>query len=205
MGMYYWSQEWLRYIQQVNEYLQYQNQQIQQLTSRLDELDKEVKELQKKSAQQQPVINNEYRFDLLKVEKLEGTLNIGLNPNPGDKDSSIEEFAVGQSVSTPPGSEQYGPMFQDIQDQVQQYLSSDAYRALEKMEQQYRYPLDEPYRKFIVEDVKKQIDERIRYYLQKHPEPMEDKERSIIEEVKQDIEKTFEAFIQNLPRKEYDT
>ncbi|MFH5185103.1 spore germination protein GerPC [Paenibacillus sp. TAB 01] len=73
------------------------------------------------------------------------------------------------------------------------------------MEQQYRYPLDEPYRKFIVEDVKKQIDERIRYYLQKHPEPMEDKERSIIEEVKQDIEKTFEAFIQNLPRKEYDT
>lgn len=204
MGMHNWSQEWLRYIQQVNEYLQYQNQQIQHMNARISELEKDVGE-QKKSNRQPPVINNNYHFDLLKIERLEGTLNIGLNPNANDKDSSIQEFAVGQSMQVPPGTEQYSPMYQGIHEQVQQYLNSDAYKSLEQMERKYHYPLDESYRNFIVEDVKKQIDERILYYMQKHPEEMENKEQSIIEEVKRDVEKTFEVFIQNLPRRENET
>ncbi|OXM86996.1 spore gernimation protein [Paenibacillus rigui] len=198
--MHYWSVEWTRYMQQVNEYMQYQTQQIQQLNGKLEALEKQIAEL-KKNSTQPPVINNEYRFDLLKVERLEGTLNIGLNPNPGDKDSSIEELAIGQSMDIPKGAEQQA-QFQGIQEQVQNYLNSDAYRTLEHIEERYRYPLDEPYRKFIVEDVKKQIDERIRYYIQNHPETAENKEQSIINDVKRDIEKTFEAFIKNLPRKD---
>jgi spore germination protein PC len=197
------SPEMLRYMQQVNDYILNQTQQIQQMNAQIQELDKEIKELKKQNAQPQTVIRNEYRFDLFKVEKLEGTLNIGLNPTPSDTDSSIEEMAVGQSLNTPAAAEQQNPqMFKGIQDQVNDYLSSDAFRALEAFEHQYQYPLDDPYRKFIVEDVKKQINQRIRYYLQKHPEPMENMTETIIEEVKQDIERTFESFIKNLPRKE---
>ncbi|MGQ5396209.1 spore germination protein GerPC [Paenibacillus sp. M.A.Huq-84] len=191
----------LRYMKQVNDCLQYLNQQIQQMNNKIQEMDATIGEL-KKSSTQPPVIRNEYRFDLLKVEKLEGTLNIGLNPTPNASDSSIEEFSIGQSLNTPKVTEQHNPqMFHGIQEQVQDYLSSGAYSALEAFEHQYEYPLDEPYRKFIVEDVKKQIDQRIRYYLQKHPEPTDNTQESIIEEVKRDIEKTFEAFIRNLPRK----
>ncbi|NOU97363.1 spore gernimation protein [Paenibacillus sp. LMG 31456] len=200
--MHYMDPDMLRYMKQVNDYLQYLNQQIQQLNSKIQEMDKEIDELKKNNIQP-PVIRNEYRFDLLKVEKLEGTLNIGLNPTPSSTDSSIEEFSVGQSLHTPSVAAQQNPqMFHCIQEQVKDYLNSDAYRALEVFEHQYQYPLDEPYRKFIVEDVKKQIDQRIRYYLLKHPEPAENTQESIIEEVKRDIEKTFEAFIRNLPRKE---
>lgn len=201
--MHYLSPELLRYMQQMNEYIQYQTQQIQQMSKKLQELDKEVNELKTKSSQPATVIRNEYRFDLLKVEKLEGTLNIGLNPNPGETDSSIEEFAVGQNLNTPSVDEQQDPqMYQHIQEQVKDYLNNDAYRALEAFEHQYQYPLDDPYRKFIVEDVRKQINQRIRYYLQKHPEQAENRQDSIIEDVKRDIEKTFEAFIRNLPKKE---
>jgi spore germination protein PC len=202
--MYYSSQEMMRYMKQVSDCLHYQNQQIQQLSTKLQELVNDINEL-KKTNNQAPVIRNEYRFDLLKVEKLEGTLNIGINPNPDATDSSIEEFAIGQTLNTPTVPEQQNlQMFQGIQEQVKDYLSCDAYKALEAFEHQYHYPLDEPYRKFIVEDVKKQIDQRIRYYIHKQPELTENVQESIIEDVKRDIEKTFEAFVKNLPRKEND-
>jgi spore germination protein PC len=217
MGMYPLHPEIIRYMQQTNEFLRYQNQQIQQMNLKIQELEKEINSLKTKEPPQ-PVIRNEYRFDLLKVEKLEGTLNIGLNSTPADNDGSIEQFAVGQSLSVPgsgssPSSvsgsgsgpedpQQQPQMFQDIQDQVKGYLNSDAYRTLEAIEQQYQYPLDDPYRKFIVDDVQKQIDQRIRYYLQKQAEQPDATPESIIEDVKKDIEKTFEAFIKNLPKKE---
>ncbi|UQZ82159.1 putative spore germination protein GerPC [Paenibacillus konkukensis] len=199
--MYYLNPDLMRYMQQIQECLNVQSQQIEQMNAKIQEMDKEIKELKSKPAQP-PVIRNEYRFDLFKVEKLEGTLNIGLNPNPGKDDSSIDEFTVGQTLQTPDQAEpQNEQMFQDIQEQVGDYLNSDAYRVLQSIERQYRYPLDEPYRKFIVEDVRKQIDKRIRYYLSKYPDSSENVQEAIIEEVKRDIEKTFEAFIQNLPKK----
>ncbi|WP_036746977.1 spore germination protein GerPC [Paenibacillus sp. UNC451MF] len=201
--MYYLSPEIMRYMQQVNECLQYQNQQIQQLNVKIDELMKEINALKRKNPEP-PVVRNEYRFDLLKVEKLEGTLNIGINPNAQDSDSSIEEYSVGQSVSAPSSGEMSTPQtFEGIQSKVDDYFNSGAYQALEHYEQMYQNPLDEPYRRFIVEDVKKQIDKRIHYYMNKMgSERNGNMQDSIFEEVKRDIERTFEAFIKNLPRRE---
>lgn len=211
----YMSPELLRYFQQVNGYLQYQNQQIQQLNAKLDSLLQELNQMKETNSQpaQPPVIRNEYRFDLLKVEKLEGTLNIGINPNGSD--SGIDEMSVGQSVDAPAptigtgSADQTDPlMYRSIQEHVHDYLRSDAFQTLKSFEARYQYPLDEPYRNFIVNDVKKQIDKRIRYYLSKlkaspsSPEQAASMQQPIIEEVKRDIEKTFEAFIKNLPRKD---
>lgn len=212
--MYYLSPEMMRYMQQVNEclqyqnqqiqqlndYIQYQNQQIQQLNEKMDGLMKELNALKGKNPEP-PVVRNEYRFDLLKVEKLEGTLNIGINPNAKDSDSSVDEYSVGQSVSTPSSDEMSSsPTYEGIQSQVDDYFSSDAYRALEYYEQMYQNPLDEPYRKFIIEDVKKQIDKRIQYYMAKMGSDRN--HNAIFDEVKRDIERTFEAFIKNLPRRD---
>lgn len=208
----YMSPEWLRYLQQLNEHLHLQTRQIQEMEKSIQQIVKEVNQLKEKSAQP-TVIRNEYKFDLLKVEKLSGTLNIGIKPE--SKDSSIEEFAVGQSMDVRSVEKEYPELYESIQQQITEYLSHDAYRTLQVYENKYHYPLDDPYRNFIIEDVKKQIDGRIRYYInQIRPKPMEPEqltqmepeqltqmEQQVVEWLKRDIERTFETFIKNLPKK----
>lgn len=200
--------EIIRYMQHLNGYLQHQHQQMQQMNMVIQQLVRQVHQLHEKISQPQ-VIRNEYKFDLLKVERLEGTLNIGIRPDGKGADSSIEEFAVGQSMEVPSLMEkQYPLLYQKIQQQVRNYLDHDAYQALQALEKQYMHPLDDPYRKFIVEDVKKQIDKRISYYLNQirsEGMPQEEAEKfqqPVFVKIKEDVDKTFETFIKNLPREE---
>ena len=208
-----YNQEWMQYIQYLHTYLQSQNVKIEEMRQMIQKLHAEINDLKEKEPKP-PVVKNEYKFDLLKIERLEGTLNIGLNPNGSD--SSIGEFAVDQSMQVPQvpqaqgqGQEQ-GQMdhYQRIQEQVHTYLDKDAYHTLKKIEKNYSYPLDDPYRRFIVDDVKRQINQRIQHYIQKmqlgnmREDMRSESEQEIIAKVKKDIDKTFEAFIQNLPKKE---
>ncbi|MCL6606344.1 MAG: spore germination protein GerPC [Paenibacillus sp.] len=200
------SPEMLRFLQQINSYMHYQSQQIQQLNTMIQELTREFNQLKEKKTEP-PVIRNEYRFDLLKVEKLEGTLNIGINPNGSD--SSIEEFAVEQSLDVPSLVERQHPhLYTNIRQQVEDYFSNGAYDSLKYLENKYNHPLSDQYCRFIVEDVKKQIDPRIREYLKRiHPEDASPEQlttiqQSVFENVKRDIEKTFETFMENVLRKE---
>jgi spore germination protein PC len=200
--------ELLRYLQYLNGCMQAQYQQIQQLNAAIQQLSRDVNQWNGKAAQP-PVIQNEYNFDLLKIERLEGTLNIGIKPDGNGADASIEELAVGQSMEVPSLIEKQHPdLYKGIQKQVNDYWDHEAYSALKKLESQYQYPLDDPYRTFIVDDVKKQIDKRISYYLNQikseelRPEEADHYRQPVFEKVKYDIEKTFETFIRNLPRKE---
>jgi spore germination protein PC len=206
----YMPPEMSRFLQQMNAYLHYQNQQIQQMDEKLQQLIQEFNQFKEK-ASEPPVIRNEYRFDLLKVERLEGTLNIGINPNGSENGSgsSIEEFAIGQTLEVPSMVEkQYPQLYPGIQQQVDDYLNNGAYNSLEQLENQYNHPLDVQYRKFIMDDVKKQIDHRIREYLKRinleeaGPEQLTYIQQTIFEDVKRDIDKTFETFLRNLLRKE---
>ncbi|HUC92228.1 MAG TPA: spore germination protein GerPC [Paenibacillus sp.] len=200
----YMSPELLCYLQQLNGCLHSQNQQIKEMNGFIQQLVKEVNQLKEKSAQP-TVIRNEYKFDLLKVETLSGTLNIGIKPD--GKDSSIEEFAVEQSMNVETVEKEYPELYKRIQEQITGYLHHDAYATLRICENKYDYTLDDPYRKFIVEDVKKQIDGRIRYYLnqfkaeQVEPEQLTQMEWQIVENIKRDIEQTFETFVKHLPSK----
>jgi spore germination protein PC len=195
-------------MEQLNNYLHAQQEQLQRMDARILELLNEFNRFKEQSASPPP-IRNEYRFDLLKVERLEGTLNIGINPNAKDSDSSIEEFAVGQTLDMPsPVEKQHPQLFSGIKQQVDDYLNNGAYQTLGSLETESGYPLDTQYRQFIVEDVRKQIDSRIREYLKRihpeeaGPEQIADIQQSVVEKVKRDIEKTFETFLHNLSRKE---
>ena len=179
---------------------------IEEMRQMIQQLHGDIKDLKEKE-RKPPVIQNEYKFDLLKIERLEGTLNIGLNPNGNE--SSIGEFAVDQAMQVPKSVPQGQPeYYQRIQEQIHRYLDMDAYQTLKKIEQNFTYPLDDPYRKFIIDDVKRQIDHRIQHYIQRIPfenmrEDMRgEHEQEVIAKVKKDIDITFEAFIRNLPRKE---
>lgn len=205
-GFYLYNQEWSQYIHQLHTYLQNQNKIIEEMRQMIQSLHGEVNELKIKESQP-PVVRNEYKFDLLKIERLEGTLNIGLTPN--GTQSSIDEFAVDQAMQVPQARGQdETETYHKIQNQIHTYLDHDAYHTLMKIEQHFSYPLDDPYRKFIIEDIKKQINSRIQHYVQKlqfdglEEHSRNERQQEVVAKVKMDIEKTFETFIRNLPKKE---
>lgn len=199
----YMGPELMQYFQQLHEYLHVQSKNMEAMKKLIEKLNTDMAELKEKQTPP-PVIKNEYKFDLLKVERLEGTLNIGLNPNGAD--GGMGEYSINQSTAHRPAQDGDSPAFARIQREIYDYLNHDAYGVLERIEQDVGYPLDHSYRAFIVDDIKKQIDPRIRYYLEQaqaegwEPEQMDALCDRTIQKVKRDIERTCETFVRNLPR-----
>ena len=69
------------------------------------------------------------------------------------------------------------------------------------MEQTYNRSLDPTYRQFILQDIERQIDDRIHFYLQQYNE-QERSEEQFIAYLKRDIEYSIETFLKHLPREE---
>ncbi|WP_246010842.1 spore germination protein GerPC [Brevibacillus nitrificans] len=200
----YMGPEMMQYFQQLHEYLQAQNKHMEAMKKLIEKLNQDIDELKEK--QVPPVIRNEYKFDLLKVERLEGTLNIGLNPKGAD--AGMGELSIpGQTPEERPTTGTADtPAFRRVQQEIYDFLGHDAYQVLERIEEEAGYPLDDTYRSFIMDDIKKQIDPRIRYYLKQseaegwEPEHIDAVCQRTIQKVKRDIERTCESFIKNLPR-----
>lgn len=199
----YMNSDFIQYFQQLHGYLQAQCEKIEQMNNMIKQMQKDLNELKDKNTPP-PVIRNEYKFDLLKVERLEGTLNIGLNPNGAE--GSVGEFEVNQSMDLPSSNKRDPELFQRLQEKVNDYLSCEAPQMLESLEDKYACPLNEAYRQFILDDVTKQIDKRIQHYAwrintdQLEPEQLASTEEAIVQKVKRDIDHSLEAFIKNLPK-----
>lgn len=133
---------------------------------------------------------------------MDGTLNIGLNPADPD---NVENFEISQQ---PPG---IGMLQQELDSQLMQqtrqlvdaYLNEETPRLLEQLEDRYDSKLDDTNRHHIIEDIRKQIDSRIRYYV-KHVkpdgniQPREHAER-LADYVKRDIARAIEHFLKSIP------
>ncbi|MCY8857235.1 spore germination protein GerPC [Bacillus atrophaeus] len=195
------------YDQSVSSYLQNLNSFVQQQAVKIQQLERELKEIQSsmENMKQRPATNIErveYKFDQLKIERLEGTLNIGLNPTDPE---GVQNFEVSQ---TPPGigimqQEQSAQLMQQIRQNVDMYLSEDIPSVLEQLENQYESRLDDTNRHHIIEDIRKQMDSRIRYYVShiKKEENMPPAQyaEQIAEHVKRDIIRAIEHFIEHIP------
>jgi len=198
----YPNQELMQYFQQMSDFLLAQSKKLEYMQHQLDQLHQGMSEWKEKQVPN--VIKNEYHFDLLKVEKLEGTLNIGLNPKGND--SPISDMSIGSGQEGQAQEESGQPLFERVQKAVYRFLDKDAYKLLQRIEEECGYPLDPAYRKFILEDIKKQIDPRIRYYLgqldtdELEPEQIDAWVEKVVQKVKRDIENTCVSFIQHLPR-----
>ncbi|WP_052487711.1 spore germination protein GerPC [Gordoniibacillus kamchatkensis] len=95
---------WPEYFRRLQAYLQWQTERITELQRTVASLQIELAALKEQKGVR--IDRIEYSFDQLKVERLDGTLNIGITPG-GLK--SIEEFAVnGQSTTI--GGEKQGPL-----------------------------------------------------------------------------------------------
>lgn len=187
--MYLENEIW-RLLQQLNQQINWQTHQLQVILNAVQSLEKEVQALK---AIRQPTIDKvEYNFDQLKVEKLEGTLNVGLTPGALGQDGqyavngqNLEDLDIQQSAPVPA----FG-ISERLNSRVQEYLNEDAETEIVACEQKYQYKLGENFRKVMLDDLRKQMDQRIHHYLQASPEfnSNVDKENWAYDKVKGDIQ-----------------
>lgn len=194
-------QDFYDYIRQLHLFIESQEKRIRRLETLLEQSVNDIAELKKK-----PSINVdriEYKFDQLKVEKLDGTLNIGLNPSDMQ---GIEDFAVGnQAINTPmqPAQQMRGVM--EIEDDIVNFVDSEAESLISSYGENFNKTVDPSYHAFIKDDIKKQLPGRIEFYFNKiplqkrQPENEAENKQKVIQQLKSDIEKGIEAFIRNLP------
>jgi len=191
------------YLQQFQQVLQKQQEAIHALEEQVQTLREELDEL--KGRPSSSIGKVEYKFDQLKVENLNGTLNIGLNPF-ATKGQQIEDFQVDtETLKVNPETQTTPDFYQGIIQEMHRYLDEEAYNRILHFEQEQRTPLDDMYRQMMIDDIKKQMEHRLPYYLSQvqpyeeitsDPQYMKD---AIIQAMKQDIDKAFLSFIQHIP------
>jgi spore germination protein PC len=197
------NQDWLTFLQQLQHTIQGQQQKLEELEAAVRALTAELDSLKRNPP---PSIGKvEYKFDQLKVENLNGTLNIGLNPF-SSKGQMIEDFDVDtETLKVNPDIHVNPDFYQDILQEVTRYLQDEAYARIIQLETDERTALDDTYRNMMIDDIKKQLEHRLPYYLsqvQPYPEITADPQRMkqvIIQSMKSDIDKAFLAFIQHIP------
>jgi spore germination protein PC len=182
---------------QLHAYLQRQNEALRDIEQQLKLLRDEWESFRKQHVQP---VKHEYRFDLLKVEHLQGNLHIGVKPDGGGTD--LGQLAVNnEAISLNPESRNVSGSFEGVRRKVAEFFKHEAADALKQMEEKWSVSLDELHRQFVIQDVERQIDERIRHYLNVQgsaDQPAEQLERDIFEKVKADILGTFDVYIQHL-------
>ena len=176
--------------QQLFHHLNWQSQKLLQLEQSMQSILGDLTDLKKPSA---PTVDKiEYNFDQLKIEKLEGTLNIGITPGQGKsiEDLSIEGQTLGERSNEVKQESLY---FTRIQKNINAYLDMEVPSELQNLSKQYNLVLDYEKHRFIIEDLRKQIDERIRYY---------NSEEAITEKVKKDIIGGLNQYLNKLSESE---
>jgi spore germination protein PC len=192
-------QDYSQLLQWVQMTLQIQENRIAALEQTIQKLQEQLKQLKDKPNIQVEKI--EYKFDQLKVETLDGTLNIGLNPSDL---ANIEDFAVqNQSLNTPIHPKAQMQRSMKIEESIYQYLETELPVVFKETQNQLNVQLDDSYLDFIKQDIMKQLPTRIDYHLQNTAankrEGGQSTVESIIELLKQEISKGILIFINHLP------
>ncbi|TDL62561.1 spore gernimation protein [Rhodococcus qingshengii] len=192
-------QDYSQLLQWVQMTLQTQENRIAILEQTIQKLQEEMKQLKDKPSIRVDKI--EYKFDQLKVETLDGTLNIGLNPSDL---ANIEDFAVqNQSINSPIHPKAQMQRSMKIEESIYQYLETDLPALFKETQNQLNVSLDDSYLEFIKQDILKQLPARIDFHIQNssaiNREGEHNTEESIIELIKQEIRKGILIFINHLP------
>jgi spore germination protein PC len=184
-------------LQSMQAYLYKQDKKIYKLQQHIETLEKKVTELQNRPPVH--VDRLEYKFDQLKVETLEGTLNIGLNPSDLQ---GIEDFSVPNKNGSIAPKDRMA-LFTEIETSLEQYLETNLQSIMKDAGQQLNFQVDDSYREFILQDIKKQLANRIEYYLNQplrsENESPEQQKEQIFEQMKKEIHHGVLTFLQHLP------
>jgi spore germination protein PC len=201
---YYWNgltyvsaaPDWSEWTSRLNQ----SEQKVQQMTEQLAGLQKQLEDIKNK-----PPLHIEYHFDQLKVTRLDGTLNVGLSPQgiQGIESFEAPDPAGWKAASDQP--EETEPPIRDLQNEMNAYMNDNCANVLIAMERQYGIPLEEDHRRRVLDDVKKQINERVHYYARTIPYPSKGTDEelqkwrgTIKEKTQRDIHGAFSAYLSKL-------
>lgn len=195
------NQEIYSYLQRMHSFIQSQERRILELEKTIRELSKELQNI--KSRPPVHVGTIEYKFDQLKVETLDGTLNIGLNPSDLE---GIDEFSVQNKGIIPKLSpKQIMQRSMELEESIRHYLENDLEALIKDYEEQLGMEIEDSYVEFIRDDIKKQLPQRIDYYLKQVPnkEGSPEVNQKVIEQIeeqmKRDIANAVLTFMRNSP------
>lgn len=157
--------DWNTFLYQIQEKMSLAEKKITLLENEITTLKIKLKELEEKPSIRIDKI--EYKFDQLKVEKLEGTLNIGLNPADA---ASLEELAVNhENPLSPYMFKDRDTLIQQISQEVFQYLDNERTTQFQHAGILKDKPIDPQIADFVVEDLKRQLPFRINLFLDQTP------------------------------------
>jgi spore germination protein PC len=193
-------QDYSQYLQWLQMCIQAQEQRILTLENALQKMKEDMKQLNEK--QSIHIDKIEYKFDQLKVETLEGTLNIGLNPS---ELSGIEDFAVqNQSLTTPISPKHQMQRSMKVEEAIYRYLETDLPLVVEAAQKELNVQPNGEYLSFIKQDIIKQLPSRIEQQLTSISASGRSSENTpsdelIIEALKKEIQNGVMVFFNNLP------
>jgi len=180
------------YFQELTAYLQWQTQKLQELENKVGQLQEQLDKLNKQRTM--TVEKIEYKFDQLKIEKLDGTLHIGISP---ELSKSIEDFTVdGAPVQM---TKSQTDSRARIRERIDRFLDEDGRKLIQDKEGYYRIVLGQDYAEFMIQDMKGQVDQRIAHYMQTLPDDMQagsSKEDVIVNKIKSDITVAIDRHLQ---------
>ncbi|MDP4085053.1 MAG: spore germination protein GerPC [Bacillota bacterium] len=193
-------QNYNQYLQWMQNCIQSQEQRIKNLETMIQQLSEELKLLKEKPTIHIDTI--EYKFDQLKVETLEGTLNIGLNPSDM---GAIEDLAVKNHTLSTPNPKAYMERSMEIEDAMLGYLETDLQDIIQDTGSRLNIEATEEYLNFIKEDIKKQLPSRIDSHVkacspnEQSIEDIKNNNQKIIDLLKQEIKNGVSIFLNHLP------
>lgn len=185
------------YFEQLNKYLAWQTRRIQELEIRIEVLTKSVEALSRQRGI--TVERLEYKFDQLKVEKLDGTLNIGISPGSLTDQTLEDILPEGKTVmANTARSESFGR----ILNAVLLYLKEECPRELQQINAEYQVNLGENFCKMMSDDLYSQARSRTLHYMQTMVDPNQpalspEEEQAILQRVIGDIQEAIRQYIVN--------
>ena len=179
---------------------------LEKMEKRVTDLELELtsfkNQLKQRELQQPVTIEKiEYKFDQLKIERLDGTLNIGINPSELQE---LSDFTIDQKpFPVPNNAQERHQMAESITLEITTFIEQHLSDLISENERELGRDFEGQYDAFIKDDLYKQLHERIQFYLDQFPfnpkqERDQDYKERIIEQMKTDIEQAIRVFLQNL-------
>lgn len=176
--------DWYQYLFQLHAYIKQQDKKINALSDQVNQLMK-----QKNPSSNTTIEKLEYHFDQLKIERMDGTLHIGLAP---EDIASMDDFSVPLQppIHTPSNQPWWHELEQRISDTlptILDQLANDSHRSI-----------DQTKRNILIQDIRNQLSERISFYEkqaeQQQIQQLEQRETYIFNKIQEEIKSALHDF-----------
>jgi spore germination protein PC len=187
MNMY----EWNNYIYELQQIAYRQGEQISVLEAKVDQLERQLQENKNSS-----IDKIEYHFDQLKIERLDGTLHIGLSPNElaNIDDLSIPKPKIHKHATQNLTTQKLTPA-------LNQFVNNQGPDMIRSLSEKYNLPIDRKLEGDVIHDILGQIPGRISFYEKEAREKhqitnQQQLENFVSDHIKKEIYHSLERFVE---------